>query len=330
MAKDKHNANIKKEWTISVLDSDNYSEIERICKALGSQIRLNLIKQLTYKPMTVVELAKLNKVTNSTILFHLDLLTAAGVVESRYLPGIKGKAQVFFTNFTQIAFSRVADEKDRTMFFRQEIPVGDYIDVKGSNFGFATSTQSYLFTDSEAYSQPRREALLLWTPCGKVTYAVDNKFCLGGNTVEEIGFSMEICSETSFYRNDWKSDITFAINGVDIATYTSPGDFGGIRGRLNPDWWANENSQYGTLVNVTVTSTGTAINNTAVSKVTLRDLRLDKDNRLTLTVYNKQGSKHLGGFNIFGRGFGNHEQDIVFTAKYTAAQTENKQKTLIT
>ena len=62
----------------------------------------------------------------------------------------------------------------------------------------------------------------------------------------------------------------------------------------------------------------------------LRDLRLDKDNRLTLTVYNKQGSKHLGGFNIFGRGFGNHEQDIVFTAKYTAAQTENKQKTLIT
>uniref|UniRef100_UPI00402879BB ArsR/SmtB family transcription factor n=1 Tax=Candidatus Fimenecus sp. TaxID=3022888 RepID=UPI00402879BB len=119
MAKDKHNANIKKEWTISVLDSDNYGEIERICKALGSQIRLNLIKQLTYKPMTVVELAKLNKVTNSTILFHLDLLTAAGVVESRYLPGIKGKAQVFFTNFTKIAFSRVADEKDRTMFFRQ-------------------------------------------------------------------------------------------------------------------------------------------------------------------------------------------------------------------
>ena len=84
--------------------------------------------------------------------------------------------------------------------------------------------------------QLSREALLLWTPCGKVTYEVDNKFCLGGNTVEEIGFSMEICSETSFYRNDWKSNITFAINGVDIATYTSPGDFGGIRGRLNPDW----------------------------------------------------------------------------------------------
>lgn len=315
---------IKKEWTISVLDTDNYSSIESICKALGSPIRLKMLKQLTYKPMTVVELSKLNKVTNSTVLFHLELLTAAGVVESRYLPGIKGKAQVFFTNFTKITFTRGADEDDRTMFFTQDIPVGDYIDIKGSHFGFATETQTYLFTDSEAYSQPRHDALLLWTPCGKVTYAADNKFCLNGNVVEEVGISLEICSETSFYRNDWKSDITFAVNGVDVATYTSPGDFGGVRGKLNPGWWANENSQYGTQVNLTVNATGTYINNVCVSKVNLRDLKLDKDNRVTLTIYNKPGCKHTGGFNIFGKGFGNFQQNILFTAKYTAASSDKK------
>ena len=122
MAKDKHNANIKKEWTISVLDSDNYGEIERICKALGSQIRLNLIKQLTYKPMTVVELAKLNKVTNSTILFHLDLLTAAGVVESRYLPGIKGKAQVFLPTLPKSRFRGLPTKRTERCFSDRKYP----------------------------------------------------------------------------------------------------------------------------------------------------------------------------------------------------------------
>lgn len=321
MSKNKSEPNVKKETNISVLDSANYVAVEKICKALGSDIRLNLIKQLTYKPMTVVELAKMNKVTNSTVLFHLGLLTDAGVVESRYLPGIKGKAQVFFTNFNKITFTRVADETDKTMFFRQDISVGDFVEIKGSHFGLATEKESFVFTDSEAYSQKRKDALLIWTPCGKITYAIDNWFCLGANSVEEVSFSLEICSETSFYRNDWKSDITFAVNGTDIATYTSPGDFGGVRGCLNPGWWPNENSQFGTLVTVSVNNVGTSINHIPCSKVNLRDLKLDKDNRITLTVYNKSNSKHIGGFNIFGRGFGNHEQDIVFIAKYSKRST---------
>ena len=97
-----------------------------------------------------------------------------------------------------------------------------------------------------------------------------------------------------------------------------------MRGKLNPGWWANENSQYGTQVNLTVNATGTYINNVCVSKVNLRDLKLDKDNRVTLTIYNKPGCKHTGGFNIFGKGFGNFQQNILFTAKYTAAPSDKK------
>lgn len=49
------------------------------------------------------------------------------------------------------------------------------------------------------------------------------------------------------YNTRWPSDITVSINGMEIGTWTSPGDMGGEHGRLTPDWWTIENTQYGFL-----------------------------------------------------------------------------------
>ena len=136
-----------------------------------------------------------------------------------------------------------------------------------------------------------------------------------GQKVTELRFSMEICSETSYYKNNWKSDISFAVNGREIATYTSPGDYGGVRGKLNPDWWPNNLTQYGTLITLSITDEGTFLNNTPISKVALRDLALDEGNSILFSIYNKPDAKYYGGFNLFGQHFGNHEQSILLTAQ---------------
>ena len=55
--------------------------------------------------------------------------------------------------------------------------------------------------------------------------------------IAALEFSMELSSEVPGTSADWPSDITVAVNGKDIGTWTSPGDFGDKRGVYTPDWW---------------------------------------------------------------------------------------------
>ena len=48
----------------------------------------------------------------------------------------------------------------------------------------------------------------------------------------------------------------------------------------------------------------------------LLDLNIDSGNRLNFSVYIKKNAYYVGGFNIFGKGFGNHPHDIVMNAVY--------------
>jgi predicted transcriptional regulator len=59
-----------------------------------------------------------------------------------------------------------------------------------------------------------------------------------------------------------------------LGTWTSPGDFGGERGRLTPDWWAAGDTQYGPLKRSRVSAEGTSLDGVRFSDVTLEDLRL--------------------------------------------------------
>lgn len=37
------------------------------------------------------------------------------------------------------------------------------------------------------------------------------------------------------------------MNGISLGKWTSPGDFGVMRGRLTPAWWKSDVNQYGLL-----------------------------------------------------------------------------------
>lgn len=68
-----------------------------------------------------------------------------------------------------------------------------------------------------------------------------------GAEIQQIEFTMERCSEAPHYDNEWPSDITLWVNDTEIGTWTSPGDMGGRRGKLNPPWWNDEGTQFGAL-----------------------------------------------------------------------------------
>ena len=319
MKEQKYVENQKPSWSsinLNVSDSSNFPAIEAVCRALGSQKRLDILNQLHEKPCTIVEIAKNNCCTNATAMFHLDLLEKAQLIRSQYIPSKKGRALVYFLSFEKVLFSRdVAVSQTKKRVFEQSMPVGMYTDVTDIDFvSYAKSEYEGNALKSGLFDPNRLDAGIIWSFGGQITYTFSNFFDDADKTPEELRFSLELCSEISFYRNDWKSEITFWINGVEVATYLSPGDFGGTRGKLNPDWWGDNNTQYGLLVTLSVRKDGTYLNDKLASPVTVDELKLNEGNKILFRLGNKKDATYYGGFNLFGKTFGNYEQDIIMTA----------------
>ena len=303
--------------SVSVVEEKYDSYIDDLCKALSSPIRRNMIRQLHERPMTIMELARHNGISNSTAIFHLNILRKAEVIKIKYLPSQKGIAQVNFIAFNNITLSRVGGKTFSDVLTDvQSIGVGCYSDanMEFSHFGLATQTD-FIHTGTSPFNPRRFEATMIWTFGGRVDYAFPNSV-FRHKSIQKLQFTLEICSETTCFRNDWKSDIFFAINGTEAAHYLSPGDFGGTRARYAPDWWPQNMTQYGMLVTIDVTDEGTFVNQVKSSDVTLNDLALHDDNKVMFSVYNKKDSTYYGGFNLFGKNAGNYDQDIVLTTYY--------------
>jgi predicted transcriptional regulator len=122
---------------------------------------------------------------------------------------------------------------------------------------------------------------------------------------------MELSSEVPGTSADWPSDITGSVNGKDVGTWTSPGDFGDKRGVYTPHWWKLKGSQYGKLKSWRVNRDGTYVDGVKISPVSLKDLDVETHHSIRLRIGVKADARHPGGINIFGRGFGNYDQDIV-------------------
>jgi predicted transcriptional regulator len=157
----------------------------------------------------------------------------------------------------------------------------------------------------------RMRAGLIWFERGHVEYKFPNNARLGRARLEALEFSMELSSEVPGTNTDWPSDISLWVNDRLIGTWTSPGDFGDKRGVYTPKWWKLEGSQYGELKTWRVTDEGCFIDGERVSDVRLADLDLDGHHSIRLRIGIADDARHPGGINIFGKGFGNHDQDIV-------------------
>ena len=152
-------------------------------------------------------------------------------------------------------------------------------------------------------------------PYGIIT--IGEKSFRGCTSLKEINISLEICSESPGFNNNYPSDITFSINGIEICTFISQGDYGDRYGKFTPSWWYPERTKYGILTNISIRSSGVFLNERLVNKgVCLQDLRLPESNKTTFGIEVKKNAHHPGGFNIFGSQFGDYAQHIIFTATY--------------
>ncbi|MDR2479237.1 MAG: ArsR family transcriptional regulator [Treponema sp.] len=296
-----------------VVDSSRDSKVLR---ALGADIRLRILELLQNQELNVSEIARKLGIPQSTATTSILALEAAGLIDIHTANAVKGRQKVVASRYKEIlvTFSPPSfPGKDDVI--EVEMPVGLFTSYDVSAPCGLCSRDSiigYLDVPGTFFSPDRIKAALVWFEKGYVEYKFpNNALYLGKNTVKRLELSMELSSELPGTDKKWPSDISVWINEKEIGRWTAPGDFGDRRGKFTPSFWKLEGSQYGLLTSWEVTGTGTGINGQHASKVTLKDLHLDDHHSVKVRIGIAEKAKHAGGINIFGRGFGDYDQDIV-------------------
>ena len=67
---------------------------------------------------------------------------------------------------------------------------------------------------------------------------------------------------------------------------------------------------------IKINDRGSFIDGEKISDVKLKDINI-KNKQWTLRLEVAADAKHIGGLTIFGSGFGNYDQDLIFRLYYT-------------
>lgn len=300
------------------LHDDDIPVATEVFKALGNEIRLEIIKMAFHGNTRVSEIGKKLNLGNSTVLFHIEVLRKAGLIRVDYEPNKKGFVQNVTVKHSMmgLALFYTTDEmlKNEFNYYSVEMPVGAYVDARVDDYlSYADDFKVYNPVESGIFSPERMNASLLWlSKSGFVEYAFPAEW--KSKKVECVEFSLEICSEAPLSRMGWKSDVTFSLDGKELCSYVCPHDFGDRRGVLTPSWWKEGGTTYGELIRIGVRRDGVYLNGEKVSyDITLALFEKKPSDRSLFKVECKKDSEFVGGFNIFGKTFGDYPQDIRMT-----------------
>lgn len=276
-------------------------------EALASSVRLHIIRLLSEKKMNNKELAKELNLSSAIVTMHINKLEEAHLIRTERVG--QQKISSLKVDTIEISFPEKIFHAFDT--YETSIPVGLYTNYQVKpTCGLATETHRIgIFDEPKYFMAPERmNAKILWFTEGFIEYQITN-FLQAEDTLEMLEISFEISSEFPFANNEWPSDITFTLNDIELGTWTSPGDFYDARGKLTPDWWEDHLNQYGLLKTIRITHHGTNVDSNILSDVTIADIKSEMDTwKLKIEV--KEDADNMGGCTLFGREFGNHDQDI--------------------
>lgn len=289
-----------------------------VFEALASKVRLDVIHLLARRPMNVKELAQTLGLSSAIMTMHIRKLEGANIIRTELRPGKGGRQKMCFLNAHKIEILFPELTRDTRKYHQTDVPVGHYsdFDVKPT-CGLATTDKVIgTFDDPRCFMLPERvDAKILWLGQGYLEYKVPN-YLLRSEIPEELEISMELSSEAPFSNSNWPSDISFFFNGVYLGKWTSPGDFGGYRGRYTPDWWDININQYGLMKILRVKKDGCFLDGEKISDVTLDQVDVEKQ-QWTFRIAVLEDAEHIGGLTLFGSNFGNYDQDLRFRLYYT-------------
>jgi len=287
-----------------------------VVKGLSSPVRIRILKLLRrHGPMNVNRISEALELPQSTIATNIQVLEEAELVLTEVRKGRKGQQKICAARFDEIIIALDSEPARRKKnVIEVEMPLGLYTSCSVSVPCGLCSTEGVIgvLDVPDLFLDPARvKTALLWFGRGYVEYQFPNNAKTLKAELEALEFILELSSEVPGTNANWPSDISLWVNEVKVGTWTSPGDFGDRRGRFTPRWWKLEGSQYGALTTWRISERGTFQGDTKVSEVTLAQLRTGDHHSIRLRVGIDNRARHPGGVNIFGKGFGNHNHNIL-------------------
>ncbi len=302
------------------LDLKDIQSAAMIGKALSSETRLEILRCLVDRAMTISELAEAFYLPMSSMCLHVKTLREAGLITVVPRPGIRGSQKlcgIRASSVTLDLFAHTSRPVHKPPVF-VNMPIGHYSSCEIHPPCGIVSVNAYLSQEDSPhgfYSPEHTDAALLWFTWGYLEYQFSN-YPLLQDKVSRIEFSFEICSEAPGYNSNWPSDITLELNRRRITTILIKGDYGGRKGIYNPSWWSDSVTQFGEYRKICVTHEGCFMDNAKVSDETIESLGLLENYFFTFTLRVDPDSEHVGGMNLFGSRFGDYAQDIIMKVEY--------------
>ncbi|MUT64390.1 transcriptional regulator [Paenibacillus sp. NEAU-GSW1] len=286
-------------------------------EALASSVRLSIIDLLAVNPMNVKELAEALGLSSAIVTMHIRKLEKAGIIQTKMVRKQGGTHKICTLSEHEIQIDIPHPAQGAVKMHETSIPVGHYTEYEVYPTCGIASREKMIgqFDDPRFFLEPERmNAGILWFGKGYVEYKIPN-YLLPGQRPSALELVMEIGSEAPGVNENWPSDIEFSLNGVSIGIWTSPGDYGDERGKFSPAWWRLDVNQYGLLKVIRVQEDGTFIDGQKVSDVSIDDIELDR-NHWTFRLAVNEDAEHVGGLTLYGKGFGNYNQDMIFRVYY--------------
>lgn len=299
-----------------LLKLEDEKELMALGKALSSEIRIKILGLLQDNPLCVNEIAEILEIPASSAALNVRVLEEADLIRTELKPGIRGSMKLCICQETDMLLNLRKSEDKREEII--SMPVGNYVDYKITPTCGMVDENEYIDGEDEprCFYDPRRTtAKLVWFSSGYLEYRFPNAG-MQEERAKSMDFSAELCSETADYNLDCPSDITLWINGMDAGTWNCPSDFGGRRGKLNPDWWEDKNTQFGNLKTWHIDETGTYLDGEKVSDMGISAYHLADGPYISVRIGIKEDAEHVGGVNVFGSSFGDYPQDLIMKLKY--------------
>ena len=287
-------------------------------KALGSDTRIQILNiLLENEQMSMNQLATELNISNGALTGHVKKLEECGLINISNESAGHGNQKMCSVTQDRIIVD-IKKPIDYKNVFETEIKVGqDSRHQVWPTCGIATS-ESVIgeFDDIRYFNHPDRfTANILWFTKGYVEYTIPN-LIPSNQRITQLSISAELSSEAPGIDNNWPSDISFYINDTKIGMWTSPGDFGDVHGMFTPQWWPQNWNQYGLLKLLVINDYGTYIDGLKISDVSTLSLHLDYNSDIRLRLAVENDSEHVGGITLYGKSFGNYDQDIRVAINY--------------
>lgn len=287
-------------------------------KALGSDTRIQILNiLLENEQMSMNQLATELNISNGALTGHIKKLEECGLINISNESAGHGNQKMCSVTQDRIIVD-IKKPIDYKNVFETEIKVGQFSRHQvWPTCGIATS-ESVIgeFDDIRYFNHPDRfTANILWFTKGYVEYTIPN-LIPSNQRITQLSISAELSSEAPGIDNNWPSDISFYINDTKIGMWTSPGDFGDVHGMFTPQWWPQNWNQYGLLKLLVINDYGTCIDGLKISDVSTLSLHLDYNSDIRLRLAVENDSEHVGGITLYGKSFGNYDQDIRVAINY--------------